>query len=475
MRIARDRASLALAGVLGVGAGLRAWMIATWHPAVVGYHDAVFYVDIAHGPLFADPLHPAGYPLLLRALHVLSASVWPVLVLQHLLGLATAALLYALVRTLTGSRWLGLLPATVIALDGLQIVVEHSLLSDSLFTFLLAAGLYAVARAGAGGIGWALGAGALLAAAGLTRTVGLVAIPLATIALLPAVSGTWRSRAMRAGALLAVAAALVGAYLGAQAAQTGSASLSRDSGWVLYSRVAPFADCSKFTPPAGTAGLCERTPPAARPGTDFYMWDASPAWRVFGGQPHGNAKLGAFARAAIAHQPGDYLAAVAHDFIRYIAPGGYQRPRAGQTPAQFMALSTNTTQEAVVARGIGSYYPGLRATSQSHARLTSWYVRTFAAQGVPMAILLALAIVAPLLVAHGRRTMPTLLTLLALALLIVPVATQVYDARYAVGALGPLSVAAALTLHGARQRLARRRIARARTGWRTSATAHVDR
>ena len=49
------------------------------------------------------------------------------------------------------------------------------------------------------------------------------------------------------------------------------------------------------------------------------------------------------------------------------------------------------------------------------------------------------------------------LVLLAYVLLIVPVATQVYDARYALSALGPLSVAAALALDGIVKRRAAKR------------------
>jgi hypothetical protein len=46
-------------------------------------------------------------------------------------------------------------------------------------------------------------------------------------------------------------------------------------------------------------------------------------------------------------------------------------------------------------------------------------------------------------------------TATAFVLLIVPVATQVYDARYALCALGPLSVAAALAVDGVLGRRAR--------------------
>src|SRR3569623_1563185 len=59
----------------------------------------------------------------------------------------------------------------------------------------------------------------------------------------------------------------------------GAWGLSRNGDWHLYARVAPFADCTKFTPPPGTETLCETTPRAARPTADAYLfnWWFSPA------------------------------------------------------------------------------------------------------------------------------------------------------------------------------------------------------
>ena len=51
---------------------------------------------------------------------------------------------------------------------------------------------------------------------------------------------------------------IVVSYLLAQQADTGYFGLTEDSGRVIYARAAMFANCSDFTPPKGTAALCER-------------------------------------------------------------------------------------------------------------------------------------------------------------------------------------------------------------------------
>jgi len=61
-----------------------------------------------------------------------------------------------------------------------------------------------------------------------------------------------------------------------------------------------------------------------------YLWNpSSPAWRLFGHGPGGDAAgsaeenrvLGTFARAVIRARPGRYAALVATDFVRFFVPG----------------------------------------------------------------------------------------------------------------------------------------------------------
>ena len=115
------------------GLALRVWLTAAWRPAFLGYPDTGTYLLIAsNGPFFADTMRVAGYVLFLRAVHGVSAHLTTVVVIQHLLGIASAMLLYGAVRRLTRSAWPGLLPAAVVLLWGTEIFLEHAILTESL-------------------------------------------------------------------------------------------------------------------------------------------------------------------------------------------------------------------------------------------------------------------------------------------------------------------------------------------------------
>jgi len=88
-------------------------------------------------------------------------------------GLAIAVALYVYLQRRGVSRLVSLLAVTPIVLDARTIVVEHHVLSDTLFTFLVVAGLIVLTWRAR--LGWLIcaGVGLVLAAAGLVRTVGL--------------------------------------------------------------------------------------------------------------------------------------------------------------------------------------------------------------------------------------------------------------------------------------------------------------
>src|SRR4051794_3208169 len=111
---APSRAGRALLALLLAGAALRLLFMLAWEPAFMGWPDAKSSLDVAHGELFGNVLRPAGYPLFLRGLYQIAPSVQLIVAVNHLLGLATAALLYLAVARSGAPRWLGLLPAAVV-------------------------------------------------------------------------------------------------------------------------------------------------------------------------------------------------------------------------------------------------------------------------------------------------------------------------------------------------------------------------
>src|SRR3954447_6133553 len=169
--------------MLALGVVLRLWITLTWKPAFVGYYDAAAYARAARDGVFTDLFRPAGYPVFLRIVHVVSDRVLAVTALQHLLGLATALILYVLVRGLTGSTWAALIAPAVILLDGFAVLIEHAVLSDSLFIFLVAAALLTAVQAPRHRLAYALLPGLLIVAASTVRTIGLFLVPIFLLAL----------------------------------------------------------------------------------------------------------------------------------------------------------------------------------------------------------------------------------------------------------------------------------------------------
>jgi 4-amino-4-deoxy-L-arabinose transferase-like glycosyltransferase len=122
---------------------------------------------------YPHPIRPDGYSFmlwLLRPFH----SFALVSGLQHLMGLASAVMVYALLRVRFRLPGWGATLATVpLLFDAYQIQLEHLVLSDTLFGFLLVSIVTLVLWHGKD-LTWKHGAliGLLLGIATLTRSVG---------------------------------------------------------------------------------------------------------------------------------------------------------------------------------------------------------------------------------------------------------------------------------------------------------------
>jgi hypothetical protein len=454
---------LALAAVLGVGLLLRVWFLLAWHPALTGYSDTGIYFHGALTSLWIDPLRTVGYSMFLRVLHAISPHLILVTIVQHLLGLLTAALLFGAVRRCGAPRWLGLVPAAIIALGGDQLFLEHAALSEAPFIFLIAAMLYCTVRAAEGGAWWAAAAGLCAGLCVWDRATALVLVPIPALWLLFSVLRPTR-RTLGLGALsLLLSLVLIGGYVAWRQAASGLSGLTTNSSWNLYGRVAPWADCTKFTPPPGTERLCETTPPGervgptgVRPTDQTYIYGlASPAERLLGPPflvskyPHAMTLLKNWSVAAIEGQPLDYLHAVWLDLIRLIDTN---RSSYGELSADQMIAfllygpDFHSGVNTFVEQWQFLLYPTdpLEPPHGNIGPLKEWE-RLTRLVGVPMALLLLLCLAAPWL-AIGRRPRAgaTLFTLTAVVLLVWPILTAGYDYRYVIPAFGPLGAAGAL-------------------------------
>ena len=109
------RPGYALLGLLLAGVALRLIAIVqSWWPAATTLDDN--YQSFTSNP-FENPLHPAGYSLIVGGLGLVTREIAVTILIQHLSGIAAGLLLWAATRRVTGSAWAGLLPAGIVLLD----------------------------------------------------------------------------------------------------------------------------------------------------------------------------------------------------------------------------------------------------------------------------------------------------------------------------------------------------------------------
>jgi hypothetical protein len=462
---ARDFAPLLI--VLGAGLVLRVYLMLIYRPVAAGFNDTIEYLTTSHDHLFRDPFRPAGYPLFLRIVRYTVPELSAVVAIQHLLGLATAALLYLVVRRLTARRWLPALPAALVALSGDQLLLEHSILTESLYTFLVTAALCGVLYAVINGramLPLLAVSGLALGIATTVRPVGIPVVLFVGAWLIVFVGGSISKRLVRTAAAGVPALGVVVFYIVIQGALTGAWGVSPASGWALYTRVAPIADCHDFKAPKGTAFLCESRPSFApggqgRPGPGYYQFVGGPAIDHFGNPFNsglrGSGTMGRFARTVVLHQPLDYGREVGRDMLRYIdASTGFDRAYAGAGADELeLARRTPSIEQLTVqvAEQVGFDAEPIDVGQGIYALqdLQHW----LRVQGLALIALLVLAFFGMVAGRGWIRGASLLLAGAALVQAFVPVATISWGFRYGVPAIGPLGAAAALGIHALTQRV----------------------
>lgn len=152
------------------------------------------------------------YPIFIGAVLAAGGNLATLVVVQHGLGVATAALTFALGRAAFGAvagRAAGLLAGLMVALSGPLLIYEHYLMSEALFTLTLTLALLVLVIAlRRPSSPWLLAAGGAVGLAALTRPLGQAVMPLALGLPLLLALPAWRTGLRRAG-LVAVGLAVV--------------------------------------------------------------------------------------------------------------------------------------------------------------------------------------------------------------------------------------------------------------------------
>lgn len=457
--------TICLIAILALGVALRAYFLARWRPALLGFPDSATYVQIARAGIFENPLRVGGYGEFLRLLHGVTPHLRFAIGVQHALGLLSGLLLYGLVRRVGGPRWLALVPTGVVVLGGSELFLEHAPLSESLFIFLVDLALYCFVRSWHGRAAWAAGGGLALGLAADVRVIGGAIAAVMVVAALLATPARWRRRALLGGLILIATAVPIAFYTHQREATIHQAGMTSTGFFDLYARVAPFARCEKFHPPPELQRLCIGIPVSQRLGHDHWEFTSrSPAFRVFGSpdahvSPHENTQLRHFAVDAILGQPVSYLEYVGRDLIRIVDPSFPSSPYPqiglrgyGNTPASLLGYYFLAPSSAKAQLQIAAYYPGEVYAHQDVSLLTDWE-RGTRLQGPAMALLILLALLAPALTRADQRRASALLVACTVVLLVAPILVSEYDYRFTIPAFGPLAAAAAYGAWGAGLRL----------------------
>ncbi len=310
--------------VAGCATALRAVVQLAYQPALI-FPDSERYLQYAqlfvNGQWTPDWLRTSGYSLLLIPA-VLTHDLAVVAAVQHLLGLGTAVLIYAVLVHFGARRWLATLATVPVLFDPLQLDLEQYVLTDVSATFLLVAALVVLVwKRDAIGKAAPVVAGLLLAAATLIReSDGLVMLP--AVLYLVVVMRSSRRLAARAVLLLFVGfLPPVLGYLGWFQVWYNTFNFATYNSQFMYGRIAQFADCTGLSLPSYERHLCIQQPPAQR-NPDFYMWKkGSPqvTLKALPGMTRGQI-IDDFDQRIIEHQPLTYLKVVAGDVLYSFSP-----------------------------------------------------------------------------------------------------------------------------------------------------------
>ncbi|MGX6446714.1 hypothetical protein ACVU7I_01385 [Patulibacter sp. S7RM1-6] len=466
-----------LVPILLLGALVRGALFLVASPALLNNADAVAFTNLAvDGNFLGDAFHPPGWPFILRRSLELTGSAAGVTIVQHVVGLLAAAALYAAVRLLGGARWAAGGTALVAAASGDVVVLAHTWVSETWFTFLVAVALLLAVlldrwRATAPLprlLPLAVLLGAVLVGATIVRTIGLLLLPVVGIWLL-GWRPTWRGAALVAAGALGVGITL-GPYLADRQARGGQASLSPSAGWSAYGRIAQIADCTRTRVPENLQMLCDAEPGGAARRPDvraaWFSREQSPALRAFGGPPAGNDELQAFADAVGRDQAVDVWGVRLRDVVRSAWPA-YARRRALQIAgpdAEYAADVRWRSAENGVLGKIAARWPASYAPNED-ALVAAWRVQALTRFWPWLFVPAALLAVVALLRARTRRRGVLLLGTTAFVLVAASAAIQLYNPRYGVPAQ-PLAAGAGLLALQALGTPAAARRAWQRRSWR---------
>jgi hypothetical protein len=452
--------------VLAVAAVLRIVVMLGYPPAMYFNDSWNYLTDAAFRS--ADIVRPDGYPLFIFLLEPFH-SVALVTALQALMGLAIGTGIYAVLRRRGLPWWGATLAALPVLFDNFELQLEHMVAADTLFTFCVMAVLILLTwfdtlppSSHAPCIVTAV-SGLILGYAALVRSEGEALIVVLLIALIArSVAGRGGGRGKKLLAAAIAFAVPVAAYMLWFHSQHGQYALTRSSGTFLYSRVQSFAECDKMNPPANLRVLCDPRAPKARPSSQEYLWSNQTPLAALTGTnnvnrftPHIEQLTRSYAELAIEKQPLDYARVVTKDILRTFEwtraesnlEGSGSKFRFENTPTPVPSWVTTSAVNRTAAERYGGPSLGATRVVKPWSTLLQIYQKVFYVRGPLLFLILLLGfagVIAGWRVKRAGETGGLLPWLTAVALIVLPPMTAGFSYRYAIAAVPPACLAAAL-------------------------------
>jgi len=427
------------------------------------FNDSFEYVqNTVHFEL--DPTRVSGYSIGLKLLQPFHSYAL-VTILQHLMGLAVAVMIYALARRrFRAPAWLATAAAVPVLYDGFEIELEHLIMADVPFLFLVTLAVTVLLWDPVPSLRRCLVVGALLGLSEVLRSVGLPLLAVFAVYMI-----IRRISWLKVAATIAVCVIPVLGYAAMFDLEHGQFSMGDATGVFLYARTMTFADCAKMHVPANELWLCDTTPPAERPIDQAYIWTAASPLDRFPPtkfSPVPNKLAQDFAIRAIEAQPLSYLHAVFDDTWRVFRWNRHIFPNAQTYDEYIFGYRSQPipTWDNAKLGGYGNYAAAyvqgnpLTQVVGPFANIIRGYQRYVWVPGTVYGLIL-LAGLGGIVLAWRRLGGEALLPwTISFALIVIPAATAEFDYRYVLPAVpfACLAVAIAFSPGTAGARLAGR-------------------
>jgi hypothetical protein len=438
--------------VLAVAVALRCVVMLGYRP-ILWYSDSYNYIAgaVDHIP---DVMRSSGYPFFLLALLLLH-DLTLVAALQALMGVLMGVAIYAVLRRRGLPWWGATLPALPVLFDVFELQLEHMVMSDVLFIFLVSVAVAALCWFDQPPVTVSVIAGLMIGYAAVVRAVGEPLLAVVVVALL-----LRRVNWKRVALLLVVSLVPIVGYMAWYHSFYGQYALDGASGTFLYSRVSSFSECGKMPNlPQDLKVLCDPRSPDQRPSSQEYLWSQStPLVRISGSHQfskHADSIAGQFAEDAIEAQPVAYAEAVLTDLGHTFSWNRTQSDITGSGPSfRFEAHVTPVTRNSTLwwvlyysqdKYGLERYAGpslGQPTVVKPYSSLMIAYQKIFYLRGTLLGVILLIG--AAGIIARWRRWggLPLLPWAVAAALVGLPPMTAGFSYRYVLAAV-PLACLAA--------------------------------